>query len=59
MVRNRFRFLSDDEFEFLDQRARVAYLFRAQQEVTERERVLLDQLRRTVGKPADPPAALA
>jgi len=43
-----FRFLDEEEFAALDHKARISYLVRAHQELTERQRVLRDQMRRTV-----------
>jgi len=48
MANPRFSFLGDEEFAALDHRARVGYLFRAHQELIERQRILRDQMRRTV-----------
>lgn len=49
MAKRLFRFLDDEEFAKLDRKARAAYLFRAHQELVERQRILRDQMRRTVG----------
>lgn len=44
-----FRFLDDEEFAKLDVRERTGYLFRAHQELIERQRILREQMRKTVG----------
>jgi hypothetical protein len=51
-----FRFLTDAEFFRLDERERVAYLVRAQQEVQERQRVLRAQTFSMIRK--DPEATI-
>jgi hypothetical protein len=51
-----FRFLTDAEFFRLDERERVAYLVRAQQEVQEHQRVLRAQTFSMIRK--DPEATI-
>lgn len=58
-----FRFLSNEEFDLLERKSRIAYLLRAQQELAECRHVLRDQVQRTlttdqdaaVPVPAEPP----
>jgi hypothetical protein len=46
-----FRFLDEDEFKKLDQRARLAYLVRAQQELIARQDLLRAQRKLVLGDP--------
>lgn len=48
IVASAFRFLDDEEFAKLDSRNRAGYLVRAHEELTARQRILRDQMRKTV-----------